>query len=346
VLCSKSSRPVWALEPSVDATLTFDFFHARSGLGELKKTQKDWQELRQLLAPERFDLAIDLRKHLETRIALQYTGARYLAGFDFRDQFPWLDIAIEGEMDQIYTRKRHHNGDDLVNLVEAVAAAGMADRMVIRGRPVPSPAVAALTASLAGKRPLVCLHPTVGNDARQWPAEYFALVADRLAAEDHAHIVLIGGPGDEDVANTILKTVRQPEAVTSVVGKLPLDDLPALLMEMSLFVGNNSGPKHIAAGLGIPTVGIHSGTEDVIEWGPVGPVAVALSREVVCAPCYLANAEDCRRGLVCLRHLEPAGVYDACKRLLALTAPAAAGSGVQPARARRRSGGRAKAAAE
>ena len=40
---------------------------------------------------------------------------------------------------------------------------------------------------------------------------------------------------------------------------------------------------------------------------------------MVCAPCYLANASDCRRGLACLRELEPARVYDACKRLLLLS---------------------------
>ena len=86
--------------------------------------------------------------------------------------------------------------------------------------------------------------------------------------------------------------------IGSVLGReLPLAELPALLAGVSLFLGNNSGPKHIAAGLGVPTVGIHSGTEDVREWGPVGPNAIAVAREVVCAPCYLAHAADCRRGM-------------------------------------------------
>jgi hypothetical protein len=45
---------------------------------------------------------------------------------------------------------------------------------------------------------------------------------------------------------------------------------------------------------------------------------------MVCSPCYLSNPEDCRRGLACLRELSPETVYDACRRLLLLTAPAAA----------------------
>jgi ADP-heptose:LPS heptosyltransferase len=99
---------------------------------------------------------------------------------------------------------------------------------------------------------------------------------------------------------------------------VPLADLPAVLGRASLFVGNDSGPKHIAAALGVPTVGIHSGTVDVREWGPIGPSAVAVAREVVCSPCYLSKPEDCRRGLACLRQLDPGKVYEACKRLLLL----------------------------
>ena len=333
VLTSNSSRPVWAMEPCVAETITFDVFHARSGLGELNRTEADWQDLATRLAPEHFDLAIDLRKHPETRKALQYSGARYLAGFDFRGQFPWLDIPLEAEADQIFLRKRLHNGDDLANLVETVAAAGNPERQTIQTRPMVTGAAAATLRSLPTSGPLVCVHPTVGNDARQWPAAYFAAVIDRLISEDGAYIVLIGGPGDEAVAAEIIEAVRQPAAVTSLVGKLPLGDLPALISGMSLFVGNNSGPKHIAAGLGIPTVGVHSGTEDVREWGPVGPAAIAVAREVVCAPCYLADAADCRRGLACLRDLRPARVYDACKRLLLhaeLRPPAAPRSAAPP----------------
>jgi ADP-heptose:LPS heptosyltransferase/GT2 family glycosyltransferase len=344
VLTSHASRPVWSLEPSVEAAIEFDFFHAVSGLGELERTDEDWRELRERLSVEHFDLAIDLRKHTETRPVLQHTGARHLAGFDFRNQFPWLDIALEWTGDQIYAKKRQHNADDLVNLVDAVDAACDSDRTVIVTRPSGgSSALAALQQMTPSAGPIVCVHPTVGNDARQWPLEYFAAVIDRLVDQDGARVVLIGAPGDEEAADAILAQVRRPDRVSSLVGKLPLAELPALLAGVSLFLGNNSGPKHIAAGLGVPTVGIHSGTEDVREWGPVGPNAIAVAREVVCAPCYLAHAADCRRGLACLRQLEPAQVYDACKRLLLTAASATAalrpGTGKPPRPAR--PGGRA-----
>jgi ADP-heptose:LPS heptosyltransferase len=331
VLTSQASRPVWSLEPDVEATIEFDFFHARSADGEVEHSAEDWRELRERLSVERFDLAVDLRKHTETRPVLQQTGARWLAGFDFRNQFPWLDIALEWTGDQIYARKRQHNADDLVNLVDAIAAACESDRSVIAARPTGTPpALAALQRKTPSMGPLVYVHPMAGNDMKQWPIEYFAAVIDRLVETDGARIVLIGAAGDEAVAAALIDRLRHPEAVTSLVGKAALAELPALLAGAALFLGNDSGPKHIAAGLGVPTVGVHAGTVDVREWGPVGLAAVAVVRSVVCSPCYLSQVEDCRRGLACLRQLEPDRVYDACKRLL-LTSP--------PAPAARRPGG-------
>jgi ADP-heptose:LPS heptosyltransferase/GT2 family glycosyltransferase len=319
VLTSGASRVVWAMEPSVEATIEFDFFHARSSAGELELSDEDWRGLRDRLMPERFDLAIDLRKHLETRPVLQHTGARYLAGVDHRNKFPWLDIAIEWEGDPAYIHKRQHNVDDLINLVDAVAAACEIDRDLVAAPPAgPSPAVGEILTRVEGHR-LVCLHPTAGNDMKQWPVAYFAAVADRLVENNDARILVIGGPGEETAGVELLRQMRRAEAAASLIGQIPLGELPALLLQCSLFLGNDSGPKHIAAGLGVPTVAVHSGSVDVYEWGPIGPQAVAVVRDVTCAPCYLPKPEDCRRGLACLYQLSPDAVYAACTRLLLAT---------------------------
>jgi hypothetical protein len=93
--------------------------------------------------------------------------------------------------------------------------------------------------------------------------------------------------------------------------------LPHLLAACVLYIGNDSGPKHIAAAVGVPTIGIHSGVVDAAEWGPIGRRAVALQRDMTCSPCYLASAADCPRDLACLRFLEPASVYQTAQLLLA-----------------------------
>jgi O-antigen biosynthesis protein len=350
VLTSRASKSVWAMEPSVAETIEFDFFHARSALGEIELSAQDWATLRERLAPERFDLAIDLRKHPETRDVLRHAGARYVAGFDHRNLFAWLDVALDWGGDQAYARKRQHTADDLVNLVDALAAAGEDDRLVIAAPPSKLPAQVEQLVNRAAGGPLICVHPAAGNAMKQWPADYFALVVDRLIETHGAHIALIGAPGEEPIANELLARLRRPEAVTSLIGALPLADLPALLARAALFLGNDSGPKHMAAGLGVPTVGVHSGTVDVREWGPIGVNAVAVAREMVCSPCYLTNPQDCRRGLACLRELSPATVYQACERLLLLSRPGAAAAAPEaavrePARPARRAGRAARQSA-
>jgi ADP-heptose:LPS heptosyltransferase len=100
-----------------------------------------------------------------------------------------------------------------------------------------------------------------------------------------------------------------------------LTDLPTLLASATLFVGNNSGPQHIAARLGVPTVGIHSGVVDAREWGPVGPNAVAIQRRMRCSPCYLLTAEQCPRGLACLIDLPPWAIYEVCREMISIASP-------------------------
>jgi ADP-heptose:LPS heptosyltransferase len=324
VLTGRASKAVWALESAIDDVIEFDFFHARSSSGLVERTEDDWRGLRARLAPYRFDLAIDLRMHGETRSVLQHTNARYLAGFDTTGKYPWLDVAIESFDDRPLRRKRQHMMNDLVNLVDAVAAASETDRATIVQLPAPLSRQALARIPMARRifcKRVVCVHPGVGNEMRQWPMDYFSLLVDQLIETEKVHVILIGGPDEMELGARILRLTAYPESVWSLIGCVRLEDLPGLLARCSLFVGNDSGPKHIAAGLGVPTVGIHSGITDAREWGPKGTNAVAIQRAMTCAPCYHSKMEDCNRGLACLRGLLPADVMPTCQRLLAASAP-------------------------
>jgi ADP-heptose:LPS heptosyltransferase/GT2 family glycosyltransferase len=306
---------------AVDDFIGFEFFHARSGLGQKALEGNELDALTARLAPEHFDLAIDLRKHLDTREILRCTGARLLAGFDHLGQFPWLDVALEWEGDRGMHPKRSHVGDDLLNLIEAIGTASSPDRSMI-------PATAEDTLDFLPEdarnwfdRPVVCVHPGVGNVMRQWPAAHFGRLIDRLVENHGVRVVLIGGGDEQALGEEVLADVTAEDSVLSLIGRVPLGELPRLLARCGLFVGNNSGPKHIAAALGVPTVGIHSGVVDATEWAPLGPRAVAVRRSMACSPCYLARPQDCHRELACLVGLEPATVYAICARLLAISPP-------------------------
>ena len=320
LLASRASSAFAANEPCVADIIEFEFFHVRSGLGKKDLSAADWQDLRERLAPYGFDLAVDMRKNLETRDVLGFTGARYLAGYDQLGQFPWLDIALELEGAPALQRKRNHVSDDLVRLADAIGTACATDRIGLRPIPdSPGGKLSFLTGSVRRmfRRPVVAINPGVGEVMRQWPAEHFATLIDLLVAKNGVHVVVLGSPDEAALADEVLSHVTHRNGVVSLAGKTTRDQLPILLGACALYVGNNSGPKHIAAGLGVPTIGIHSGVVDATEWGPLGPRAVALQRNMNCGPCYLTKAEDCVRNVMCLKELYPEVVHQYCDMFLA-----------------------------
>jgi ADP-heptose:LPS heptosyltransferase len=325
VLANRATKSIWAAEAAVDEVLEFDFFHARSGLGKKDLATQDLIDLRQRLEPNLFDLAVDLRKSPDTRHVLQYTGARFLAGYDFQGQYPWLDIALEWEGDTRYATKHQNVADDILNLVEAIGTSCRSERSIFRPDPkITLTLPASEQKQIFGKR-VVCIHPASGSEMRQWPAEYFGELIDLIVATNDVHVVIVGGPDEMDIAQRVLDSVRQRSAVYCLVGKFKLAELPTLISRCALFVGNNSGPKHIAAALGVPTIGVHSGVIDSYEWGPLGDNAVAIRRNMSCSPCYLEKSNDCPKELACIRGLGAGQVYRLASTMLAMrTVPATA----------------------
>ena len=255
------------LAPMVDEVIPFTFFESRSADGRTEVGEAALVTLEAMLAPRRFDVAIDLRMHPETRSVLRRTGAGLLAGYDHEGRFPWLDVALEWEGDTRLLLKRSHIGERLLQLVHATAAA-FAPAMPHAGVEDAAATLASLAllpAELAG-RPLACVHPGVGNPIKQWPAAAFAGLIDLLVADGMA-VVLVGTAEEADVADAVLRLGAPGAPVCSLAGSLELALLPALLKACALFVGNDSGPKHLAASLGVPTVGVHSGVVDAREWG-------------------------------------------------------------------------------
>ena len=325
VVVAATPSLAWAkLEPAIDRMISFDFFHARSSKGQRALGRAKLDALGETLAAEAFDLAIDLRRQSETRPILRRSGARWLAGFDRGNSFDWLDIAVEFEGDVARQRKRGHASDAMVRLIDAVAGQFCDDAPLARPKSARAEGRRALRAVLGARhadlfrpgRRLVCVHPGAGAPNKQWPLASFASLIEALAA-DGLGVLVIGGADEAGLFARLLRTVRNDAPVANLAGLVGLADLPRILSAMDLFVGNDSGPKHLAATLGVPTVGIHSGTVDAGEWAPIGPTALTVRRDTVCSPCYLADMRDCHRGLACLTGIAVGDVYRACRKLLA-----------------------------
>lgn len=101
--------------------------------------------------------------------------------------------------------------------------------------------------------PIAVIHPGAGDPRRRWPAERFAEVADRLAASG-ARIAVVGADGEADLVESVGGSMGAPAVL--IRGELSIGGLAGLLARAAVVVGNDSGPLHLAAALGAPTVGV------------------------------------------------------------------------------------------
>ncbi|UUL75300.1 glycosyltransferase family 9 protein [Pseudarthrobacter sp. Fe7] len=118
-----------------------------------------------------------------------------------------------------------------------------------------------------GAQPLVVIHPGATDPRRRWPAGKFAELAAACAA-DGSRVLVIGDSREQDLAEGIAARAGS-KAVRSVAGVLDMPGLVALLAKAEVVVANDSGPRHLAQALGVPTVGIFW-AGNVINAGALG----------------------------------------------------------------------------
>ena len=118
-----------------------------------------------------------------------------------------------------------------------------------------------------GGQPLVVIHPGATDPRRRWPAEKFAELAAACAA-DGSRVAIIGDGSEQELAEGIAAQAASA-AVQSRAGKLGMASLVGLLAKADVVVANDSGPRHLAQALGVPTVGIFW-AGNVINAGALG----------------------------------------------------------------------------
>ena len=140
------------------------------------------------------------------------------------------------------------------------------------------------------ERPIV-FAPGASEPRKQWPADQFATVARALEATGK-DVVLIGSVSDATTCASIASQLRSPR-VKDLSGQLNLAELFCLLQRSSGFVGNDSGPAHLAAAAGIPVVVVSchpkSGQDDYHQnprrFGPWGVPHRVLQPQKAIPPC-------------------------------------------------------------
>jgi ADP-heptose:LPS heptosyltransferase len=233
---------------------------------------------------ERFDLAVQLHgggRHSNPFV--RWLGARVTAGSRTPDAQP-LDRTVP------YTGHQH----EIHRFLEVAAVVGAAPVSLEPRLAVTDADRAEAAAVLASDdRPLVVLHPGAKDPRRRWPVERLAVVGSELARKG-ARLAVVGTAAERGLVDRLVDGLDGHAA--DLAGRLGLGGLAGLLEQATLLVGNDSGPRHLAAAVGTATVAVHWG----VSLATYGPLYRARHRaptswRLHCPACGANGLEtDCR----------------------------------------------------
>jgi ADP-heptose:LPS heptosyltransferase len=174
------------------------------------------------------------------------SGARYRAGFTHY-QYKFLYNHTIPRAQEVLGENRP------VHTAEHVAAAmfhlGVPKREIPRARLFAKPE--------RRESPYAVIHPFASQEAKTWPARFFLQIAQYLKRELDLQPVFISGPGEDLSTFQMWPTVANPH----------LQRTKELLAGATAFVGNDSGPAHMAAAFGVPVM-VFFGSSDPVTWAP------------------------------------------------------------------------------
>jgi ADP-heptose:LPS heptosyltransferase len=193
------------------------------------------------------------------------SGARYRAGFGHFRYKAVYNVSIPRAQEILGVERKVHTAEHLASAVFYLGApVTEIPRAKVLVPPLP-----------AGRGSVVVIHPFATTPGKTWHATGFLAVAQHLK-QSGLDPIFIGGGGDD----------FSPFHPFRAIAGAPLSEIKSLIAGASLFVGNDSGPAHMAAALGVPTVVIFGGSDPAI-WGPW-----RTASEVVIAPAGVAQVLD------------------------------------------------------
>ena len=158
---------------------------------------------------------------------------------------------------------------------------------------------------LEGKRVVGLVPGASYGSAKCWPPGHFAALGRALA-----HSLLLYGPGEEGIAREVLS--EAPGVLPVGPDKADLGVLVAVMKRLSVAVTNDTGPRHIAEALGVPTVTL-VGPMDPRYTDSASPNVRVLREPVDCNPCNLRNCPIDHR---CLARILPERVLEEVRKCL------------------------------
>ncbi|MCD6352962.1 MAG: lipopolysaccharide heptosyltransferase II [Proteobacteria bacterium] len=161
-------------------------------------------------------------------------------------------------------------------------------------------------------KPIVSIIPGASfGSSKCWPPENFAQVGDALIERYGAQIVIMPGPGEEDIDRNIRSSMRH-RPFNRVAEIISLEHIKAIISDSALLVTNDTGPRHYAVAFDTPVVVIMGPTDPRYTNYDMGKTRL-LRKDLECSPCHL---KVCPTDHSCMKDISADRVLQACEEFL------------------------------
>jgi lipopolysaccharide heptosyltransferase II len=290
VLLRFSTRGLVEQNPHVDRILTVD--NAGESIRVIRELRSD-----------RFDLLIDPYDDwpLESALIAGLSGARVRIGYAVAGREAFFTTRLQPPL------PGRHMTDVVMDSLKPLGISPVdAGPEVFLTKAELASAREWLDKRTDGGLPVIGLHPGATFETQRWPLEYFFELGTLLLRDGRRRLLVFGGPADRPLVAELVK--RLGDGVLSCVSS-DIRRFSALLACCRLLVCNNSGPLHLGAALGVPTVSFMGPTVKD-RWVPRGARHTVLRIDDL--PCIGCNAGFCRIGTHdCMRQIRPERVLEA-----------------------------------
>lgn len=245
--------------PGLDEVMIFD----RKSLGKWWRDPKAFSELAKLIArlrDSKFDMVIDLQGLFRTAMFAWLSGSKKRFGLRGAREFASVFYTHKIDVDSSTVH--------VIDIYEKIIASTGASEIRCNYNLSPTKDAVDSVKELLTERGLnygeyVVFVPSAAHSHKCWPTEYFADLAGRIAADFDLPVIAVGTKGESPIIEEINSQAKTD--VLNLAGLTNVDGLVALLNGGRLIVTNDTGPGHIAVGLGRPTVMI---------FGPTNPARI------------------------------------------------------------------------
>lgn len=287
--------------------------------GSLSGWQNKWQWIRQFRSRQ-FGLAICCSGGLAWPFILAMSGIPRRLGVT-----PNFMGRSTRFAQRLWTDSARHDGEQLIGstyarLLGCLEINPVTPAKIIAGSPDAAAHVSIFLAAAghSTSHRLAGIAISAANKLKELGQPLLAGVCHQiLAADPEISIILLGGPGDQALAKALKEDLASPRVIDSC-GQFALEEIPALLQRLDVFIGVDSGLTYMADALNIPLVSL-AGPCNMKETRPVNAHAVILQEQLPCVPCaHIFKAPySCHIGTrACIVNVQAGTIADAALALL------------------------------